>query len=100
MGIGYDNRDKMKLTDRILVLKVMDDKKPKSSTGMVDSRLFNGGAELHCVKEEDTNLWYFKMSGSHLPTPLRQKFTTFSLAKEHAANYFKNRNLEISKVIE
>lgn len=91
---------KMKATDRILKLKVMEGEKAKNSTGMVDSRLFSGDNRLHVVKEPDTNFWYFKQDSGNTPPALKQKFTSFQYAKEHAVNYFKTRNVEVTEVID
>ena len=91
---------KMRSKDRVLVLNVMDDKKPKSSTGMVDTSLFTGGNKLHAKMEDDTCLWYLKYDNGILPQPLKVKFTSFPQLKRHAEEYFKNRNIEIKEVID
>lgn len=100
MALQYDNRDKMKATDRILVLKIIDGTKPKTTTGLIDPDLFKGNNRLHVVKEPDTNFWYFKQDKGILAPALRQKFTTFLYAKEYATNYFKTRNIEVKEVID
>lgn len=91
---------KMRNTDRVLKLKVKEGEKAKNSTGMVDTRLFSGSNRLHVVKEPETNFWYFKQDYGNIPPALRQKFTTFLYAKEHATNYFKTRNIEVTEVID
>jgi hypothetical protein len=91
---------KMRSKDRVLVLSIMDDKKPKSSTGMVDTSLFTGGNKLHAKMEDETCFWYLKYDNGILPQPLKVKFTSFPQLKRHAEEYFKNRNIEIKEVID
>jgi hypothetical protein len=94
------NRNKMRATDRCLVLKVLDSKKPRSATGMIDTRLFNGDNRLHCILDEKTLLWYFKLDCGNIPPVLRQKFTRFNEALNFAKTYYKSRNVEVVQVID
>lgn len=95
-----NNADKERSLDRVLVLKRKDGLKPKSVTGMVDSRLFDGSNQnqLHAVQSEIDLLWHFKYEQGVLPEPLRCKFTSFNKLKKHADDYFSTRNLEITIV--
>lgn len=90
----------MRSDDRILILKVMDGKKPISSTGMVDSRLFSGENRLHGVYDERTGMWNMKYETGGLPGGLQEKFMTFGALVEHAKKYFKTRNVEVSGIID
>lgn len=91
---------KMRARDRIFVLGVIDDKKPKSSTGMVDTKLFTGGNKLHAKMEDGTNFWYLQYDSGALPQPLKAKFTNFPALKRHTEQYFNNRNIEIKEVVD
>lgn len=91
---------KMKSPDRVLVLSVMEGKKPMNSTGTADPRLFNGTNKLHCVMDTQSNLWSFKYDMGGLPEPLKCKFTTFTAAKKFADSYYNPRNIEINQVID
>ena len=91
---------KMRAKDRIFILGVIDDKKPKNSTGMVDTRLFTGENRLHAKMDPETCFWYFQYDAGILPQPLKTKFTSFPSLKRHAQEYFKNRNIEIKEVID
>lgn len=90
---------KERSSDRILMLKPIGGK-PVSSTGLVDPRLFKGENRLHLTMEPQTSIWYFKYDQGGLPEPLKQRFTSFRIAKEYATDYFKKRNVEITEVIE
>jgi len=85
--------------DRILILKVIDDKLPKTSHGMVDQRLFKGDNKLHVIFDGQTTLWNLKYDSGVLPEPLQQKFTSFKVLKNFVAEYFRNRNIEIAEVV-
>ena len=88
----------MRSPDRILVLKVIDDKKPLSSKGLVDSRLFTGENQLHAKMDTQTSLWAFKYDQGIVPAPLKCQFTSFKALKAHADLYFRSRNIEIIEV--
>jgi len=75
---------KMRAKDRIFVLGVIDAKKPRSSTGMIDPTLFTGENKLYAKMEPDTCLWYMQYDSGGLPQPLKAKFTNFSSLKRHA----------------
>lgn len=92
--------EKTKKSDRVLVLKVIDGKKPISSTGLVDPRLFTGGNKLHAVMDPQHMLWYFKYEQGGLPEVLKQKFTSFRMLKAHADDYFGKRNMVIEEVLD
>jgi len=89
---------KMRSPDRILVLKIIDDKKPLSSKGLVDSRLFTGDNKLHAVMDQQSALWSFKYDQGIVPAPLKCQFTSFKALKAHADLYFASRNIEIVEV--
>lgn len=86
-------------SDRILRLEVIDGTKPKSSTGNVDTRLFDGGQDLHCKMDPQSTLWYFQYSQNGvLPEAMRGRFTNFKSAFKHAEDYFLRRNVKIAEV--
>lgn len=76
-------------TDRILVLEPtegFDEKNAKSLTN------------VHVIMEPSTCFWYFKYDKGDVPGALKQKFTTFNLAKSHAENYYKKRGIKVTRV--
>lgn len=89
---------KARSTDRILVLKPIDGKKPKSSTGLVDPRLFTGENKLHAVMNPRNTLWGLKYEMGALPPPLQKTWTNFTALKKDVDGYFSSRNLEIIEV--
>jgi len=94
---GTKNRS----SDRILELKVIDNKAPISSTGIIDKRLFSGENRLHGIADPQYGLWYFKYESGSLPPALKdQRFTSFSALLRYAQDYFKKRNIEITEVID
>lgn len=93
-------RDKIRSTDRVAVLEVMDGEKPLSSMGLTDPRLFTGENRLHIVKDTQRNIWAFKYEQGGVPEPLKQKFTDFGRALKHAQDYYKTRNIKIVDVID
>jgi len=94
-----DFESKQKKDEKILVLKVIDGTKPKTSMGMVDPRVFSGDNKIWAKQGPDL-LWAISYDKGIMPPGLHQKFTTFSKLKAFAENYFKKRNLEIIEVIE
>lgn len=91
--------DKDRKSNRGIELTVVDGKKPKSSTGLVDPKLFSGEPNLFIKRDPRTMFWYFKYDSGFLPEALRDTaFTSFDKAKAHAEKYFKSRNLTITKV--
>lgn len=89
---------KMALTSYKFELEVIDGEAAKSSTGMVDSRLFKGGNFLYIKKDIETNFWFYEYEQGILPYNLQQRFTNFSLAKKHADLYYAQRNLKLKEV--
>lgn len=86
--------DKARKTDRVLRLKAREGGS-KSSTGLVDKRLFTGDNSLHVI-QNDQGLWNFKYAEGAVPPVLKnQSFTSFDLAYSHAKRYFDTRNVEI-----
>lgn len=89
---------KLRSPDRVLVLSVIDGKKPLNTLGTQDVRLFSGENKLHAVMDQQTNLWSFKYDMGTLPQPLQCRFTSFKALKQHADGYFNKRNIEIKEV--
>ncbi len=86
-------------TDRVLALEIMDGLAPKSSTGLLDTRLFTGEQKLHLKMDPQTCLWYFQYSSNGiLPEALKGRYTGFKPAIRFAENYFKTRNVRIKEI--
>lgn len=83
--------------ERLLKLSVIDGTKPKSSTGLVDTRLFTGENHLRAIMDPETCLWYMRYDDGGLPTPLKQRFTSFNRLLQHAQAYFKGRNIKVEQ---
>jgi hypothetical protein len=75
----------------------MDDKKPVSSTGIVDPRLYKGGNKLYATRGEDF-LWYVKYDKGAIPPALQQKWTHFPRMVEDITGYFNSRNVAIKQI--
>lgn len=91
---------KMRSPDRILVLSVIDGKKPLDSIGNSDKRLFTGENKLHAVMDTQTTLWALKYDMGAVPQPLRCSFTSFKSLRQHTEAYFNKRNVEIKEVLD
>jgi len=106
MNLDFENKDtpmykaKMRSEDRILVVEPAAGKKPVSTYGTMDPRIFKGGNKLHCIRGPHDNLWRFKFDNGIVPEPLKAKWTTFQRAYEFATEYFAKRNLEIKEVVD
>lgn len=87
-------------SDKTLVVKPIEGVKPRSTTGLVDNRIFTGKANVHAVRDTQTNLWSVHYAQGILPQPLRQKFTRYEDLYDFVNGYFKRRGLYIAEVIE
>jgi len=96
MALSPDSR--MRSSDRIMELSVIDGQKSLSSTGMVDTKLFTGKNRLHAVMDPQTTLWSFKYEEGILPQPLKGTFTGFKALRKFAEDYFNKRNIQIKEV--
>lgn len=86
--------DKTRKTDRVLLLKAREGGS-RSSTGLVDKRLFTGGNNLHVI-QNDQGIWSYKYEEGAVPPVLKgQSFTSFNIAYDHAKRYFNSRNIDI-----
>jgi hypothetical protein len=85
--------------DRVITLAPMPNKNALSSTGLVDNRLFTGGQSLRLKMDPQTCLWYFQYTNNGiLPEGLSGKFTGFKAGLKHAEDYFRRRNIQITRV--
>lgn len=82
---------------RTVTFKIMDDKKPLSSTGLADPRLYKGGNKLYAQRGEDF-LWYVRYDKGALPPALQQKWTHFPRMVEDLNGYFNSRNIAIEQI--
>jgi len=94
------NKDKLKKDDRILEIKVIDDKKPLSSIGLVDKRLFKGGNTLHAFFNPQTGFWRVRYDVGTIPQPLDNSWNNFDQLLTDVNKYFSERNLYIDKVLD
>jgi len=92
------NSDKHRSSDRILQLKVKDGTQPRTSTGLLDPRLFTSGNNLHAIQNPETTLWILKYDQGILPTPLKQSFTSFKKLLQYVELYLEGRNVEVVEV--
>lgn len=92
-------KNKMNSDDRILVLKLMEGKKPIAANGTIDPRLFTGENKLHAIFDPRSGMWNMRYETGGLPGALQQKFMEFHELEEFARTYFKSRNVEIVDVI-
>lgn len=92
---GYE--EKMHSPTRELTVAPKPGKTAKNSSGLVDTRLFNGENKLYCIMDEYGN-WFFRYQTGIVPEPLKCKFTRVSKAIEYAKQYFNKRDLEITEV--
>lgn len=94
-----DTATNVRSNDRVLALEVIDGMKAKSSTGLLDTRLFTGEQQLHLKMDPQTCFWSFQYSNNGvIPEPLRCKFTGFKAAMKYAEDYFKRRNIKITEI--
>ncbi len=91
-------RAKMYSNDRVLILRVMEGKKPTTGAGVVDARLFTGENRLHALFDERTGMWNMRYETGGLPGGLQEKFMDFETLVEHARKYYAKRNVEIAEV--
>lgn len=92
---------KMKAADRIITLEPIDGKKPLSSTGLVDPRLFKDGEDgnkLRAVMDQGSCLWTMKYEKGGIPEGLQGQFTSVKALIKHAEDYFGRRNIRITSV--
>lgn len=85
--------------DRVLVLKAKEGMSPKSSSGLIDKRLFTGENNIHAVMDPEYGHWYVKYDAGTVPTPLQQRWTSFSKLYEFVKGYYSQRNIEIKEVL-
>lgn len=98
--VEEDKNNKLRSSDRIVVLEPMDGKKSLNTSGLVDTRLFTGRNQLHIIMDPQTCLWSFKYESGILPDPLKQRFTSFRNIYDYAVEYFRKRNIKIVEVID
>ena len=92
------NTTKMRTKDRIFKLGIIDNKLPKNSTGMVDTRLFSGENNLHAKMDPETCFWSLQYDSGALPQSLKVNFTSFPALKKYVEDYFRTRNIEIKEI--
>lgn len=91
-------QSKMRSDDRVLVLQPIDGMKPKSSTGIVDPRLFTGDNKLHAVRDPSFSWWTLKYDSGGIPPALQQRYMSFDDLLTIVKDYFKHRNIQVVDV--
>lgn len=86
---------KMRSRDRVLILEVIDETKPRTLHGLLDV-----SNKLHAIANEQTGLWCFKYDRGVLPEALKCQFTSFKAMRKFAEDYYTKRNLRIKEVID
>lgn len=86
----------MRSGDRQLKLEAMDPKK----IGLMDPQVFAGTNRLRVIQDPVTLHWTFKYDHGVTPPSLKDRFTSFSVAKKHAETYFRTRNIRITEVVD
>jgi len=88
--------------DRVLKLGVINDKLPKTSTGMVDTSLFTGENNIHARIDGQTMMWTVPLrKRAQCPGPLRTRSgLVFLNCTKTLELYFANRNIKITEVIQ
>lgn len=95
------NMSNLSSPDRVIKLEVIDDKLPKTSTGMVDTSLFTGGNNLHARIDPQTMMWTVHYEKGAVPNSLKeQKWTSFARLYKDLELYFKDRNIKITEVVQ
>ena len=83
---------------RVLRMKPKDGG-AKSSTGLVDNRLFTGENELNAQMDMESCLWHLKQKIGAVDPKLRDKrWTSFRMLYNDVVTYYANRNVEITEV--
>lgn len=91
----------LRSTDRVLELSPMEGKTALTNQGAPDKRLFTGEQKLHVKMNPNTTLWYFQWeTNGVIPGGLKGQFTGFKAAIKHAEDYFRQRNIKVTKVID
>lgn len=99
MTTNFSPESNLRASDRVLQLEVMDGMKPKSNTGLVDTRLFTGEQNLRLKMDPQSCLWYFQYTNNGLlPEALKGRFTGFKAGLNHAEDYFRRRNIKITAI--
>ncbi len=91
-------KDKNNSTHRMLVLKQKEGEKIRSTTGLVDPRLFQGGNNVHVQMQPD-GLWRIRYDAGVVPIPLQDKFTSCEKLLKHTRKYFATRGVDVVDVI-
>lgn len=85
-------REQKRITDIELVLSKDAANK---DTGLLDPGVFEGKNRLRIVQDTSTLMWSFKYDRGVVPPALKNKYTSFKLAKEDAESYFKAKKINV-----
>lgn len=87
--------------ERFFKLEPMEGKKPLSTSGAVDPRIFKDGEDANRLKatmDPATCLWSVKYEKGVTPTSLEGTFTGYRVLMKFLKNYFYHRNINITEV--
>ena len=99
--LGSSTKTNIRSDDRLLILRVMDDKAPLNTLGLTDRRLFSGENKVHAIMDTHSCLWTIRYEmGAPPPVLAEQRFTSFSKLLTFCKDYFVKRNIEIVEVID
>jgi hypothetical protein len=91
----------LRSSDRVLELTPIEGKTALTNQGAPDKRLFTGEQKLHVRMDPSTTLWSLQWeTNGVLPGGLRGQFTSFKSALRHAEDYFFQRNIKVTKVVD
>ena len=87
--------------DRVIKLEIIDNKLPKTSTGMVDTSLFTGDNNLHARIDPQTMMWTVHYEKGAVPGSLKEQcWTSFAKLYKDLERYFKDRNIKITEIVQ
>lgn len=99
--MALSNMSNLSSPDRVVKLEVIDNKLPKTSTGMVDTGLITGENNLHARIDPQSMMWTLHYEKGAVPGALKdQKWTSFSKLYKDLELYFKTRNIKITEVVQ
>ena len=97
---NYHPETNVKSTRRFLILEKIPGQDTKSTSSLIDKRLFEGENKLIAQQDDQFALWSVHYSDGVLPEPLKQQFTSFTKLYDFCSKYFTTRGIRIANVID
>lgn len=91
-------QEKVKKDRRVISLRPIDNKKPLTTSGAIDSRLFTGENQLVAIYDTASGMWSARYTIGATPMGLQQRFTLFNELVEYLRQFYRLRNVEISGI--